>query len=41
MNPKFLEVLWEDPAGLKLIYTAAILMLLGIIWMRNIIKIRV
>ena len=41
MNPKFLQVLWEDPAGLKLIYTAAIMMLLGIIWMRNIIKIRV
>ena len=41
IHPEFLAVLWEDPAGLKLIYTAAILMLLGIIWMRKIIKIRV
>jgi tight adherence protein B len=41
VHPKFLAVLWEDPAGLKLIYAALIMMLLGILWMRKIIKIRV
>ena len=41
IHPTFLAVLWNDPVGLKFIYAAAILMLLGIIWMRYIIKIRV
>ena len=41
VHPKFLAVLWEDPAGLKLIYAALIMMLFGILWMRKIIKIRV
>lgn len=41
VHPKFLAVLWEDPVGLKLIYAALIMMLLGILWMRKIIKIRV
>lgn len=41
VHPTFLAVLWNDPAGLKMIYTAATMMVLGIIWMRYIIKIRV
>jgi tight adherence protein B len=41
VHPKFLAVLWEDPVGLKMIYAALIMMLLGILWMRKIIKIRV
>ena len=41
IHPKFLAVLWEDPVGLKLIYAALVMMLLGILWMRKIIKIRV
>ncbi|MDT3708256.1 MAG: type II secretion system F family protein [Thiobacillus sp.] len=41
IHPKFLAVLWEDPVGLKFIYAALIMMLLGIMWMRKIIKIRV
>jgi len=41
VHPKFLAVLWNDPVGLKMIYMAAMLMGLGIIWMRYIIKIRV
>ena len=41
VHPKFLAVLWNDPVGLKMIYMAALVMGLGIIWMRYIIKIRV
>lgn len=41
IHPTFLAVLWNDPAGLKMIYMAGVLMMLGIIWMRYIIKIRV
>lgn len=41
INPKFLSVLWTDPAGLKLIYVALFMMASGIWWMSRIIKIRV
>lgn len=41
INPGFLEVLWTDPFGLKLVYGALLLMAFGIWWMTRIIKIRV
>lgn len=41
LNPKFMQVLWTDPAGLYLIYAAIVMMVLGIFWMRKIIRIRV
>jgi tight adherence protein B len=41
INPKFMSVLWTDPMGLKLLYTALVLMVLGALWMRKIIRIRV
>jgi tight adherence protein B len=40
-NPKFLEVLYTDPIGLKMIYGALFMMFLGVLAMRKIIKIRV
>jgi tight adherence protein B len=40
-NPKFLSVLWTDPAGLKLMWVALGMMLLGLFWMRKIIRIHV
>jgi tight adherence protein B len=41
INPKFMSVLWTDPMGLKMIYAALVMMALGALWMRRIIKIRV
>jgi tight adherence protein B len=41
MNPNFMSVLWTDPMGLKMIYGALVMMTLGCLWMRKIIKIRV
>lgn len=41
VNPGFLEVLWKDPVGMKLIYGAILLMCFGVWWMSRIIKIRV
>lgn len=40
-NPKFLEVLYTDPVGLKMIYGALFMMFMGVLAMRKIIKIRV
>jgi tight adherence protein B len=41
VNPGFLKVLWTDPAGIKLVWTAAAMMILGIYWMRKLIRIRI
>jgi tight adherence protein B len=41
LNPKFMAVLWTDPMGLKMIYAALVMMVLGALWMRKIIRIRV
>jgi tight adherence protein B len=41
VNPGFMEVLWSDPAGLKMIYGALFMMVFGVWWMSRIIKIRV
>jgi tight adherence protein B len=36
-----MSVLWTDPMGLKMIYGALVMMTLGALWMRKIIRIRV
>ena len=41
VNPEFMKVLWTDPMGLKMVGGALVLMALGVLWMRKIIRIRV
>jgi tight adherence protein B len=41
IHPKFMAVLWTDPVGLKMIYAALVMMVVGALWMRRIIRIRV
>jgi tight adherence protein B len=41
VNPKFMAVLWTDPAGLRIVGIALFMMVVGILWMRQIIRIRV
>lgn len=41
INPKFMAVLWTDPTGLKLIGVALLMMVVGVLWMRKIIAIRI
>lgn len=41
VNPKFMQVLWTDPAGLNLVFGALIMMVVGAFWMWRIVKIRV
>jgi tight adherence protein B len=41
LNPGFLRVLYTDPAGIKMISGALVLMMLGVFWMRKIIRIHV
>jgi len=41
INPEFLQVLWTDSTGIKLVSIALLMILGGIYWMRRIIKIRI
>jgi tight adherence protein B len=41
INPKFMSILWTDPAGMQLIGIALAMATLGILWMWRIVKIRV
>jgi tight adherence protein B len=40
-NPQFLEVLFTDPGGQKMVMVAAAMMFFGVLVMRKIIRIRV
>jgi len=40
-SPEFMAVLWTDPMGQRMVGGALILMLLGMVWMRSVIRIRV
>jgi tight adherence protein B len=41
ITPQFMSVLWTDPTGLQMVGGALVMMLLGMLWMRSIIRIRV
>lgn len=41
INPEYMHTLFTDPVGIKMVGFAAVLIVIGIIWMRNIIRIRV
>lgn len=41
VNADFMKVLWTDPMGHRMVGVALFMMLLGILWMRKIIRIRV
>ncbi|MFP3561946.1 pilus assembly protein TadB, partial [Paraburkholderia sp. SIMBA_049] len=40
-NREFLSVLWQDPAGIKMVGAMLGSMALGLLWIRRIIRIRV
>lgn len=41
INPKFLSILWTDPAGKGIVALALVLMVIGVIWTRNVIRIHI
>ncbi|MBN3847654.1 MULTISPECIES: type II secretion system F family protein [Burkholderiaceae] len=41
LNPDFLDILWRDSTGVKMVVSSGVGMLFGIFWMRHIVKIRV
>jgi tight adherence protein B len=41
LNPGFMDILWKDPVGYKLVFAALFAMAVGVFWMWRIVKIRV
>jgi len=41
VNPGFMSLLWTDPMGHKMVGASLFMMLMGILWMRSIVRIRV
>jgi tight adherence protein B len=41
LNPEYISTLWTDPLGIKLLYCAAVMIVIGVIWMRKTIRIHV
>lgn len=41
LNPKFMSVLWTDPAGIRMVAAALCLMLFGVFWMWRVVVIRI
>ncbi len=41
LNREFLSVLWEDPAGIRMVGVMLVSMLFGLLWIRRIVRIRV
>jgi tight adherence protein B len=41
INPGFMDVLWTDPVGLRMVGVVVTSMLFGMLWMRHIVRIRV
>lgn len=40
-NPAYIGVLWSDPLGVRLMWYAAGMVALGVVWMRKVIRIRI
>lgn len=41
VNPGFMSLLWTEPLGIKMIYMGIAFTILGILWMRKVIRIHV
>ncbi|MES2015351.1 MAG: type II secretion system F family protein [Pseudomonadota bacterium] len=41
VNPKYVSVLWTDPAGIRMLWYGAGMILVGVLWIRRVIHIRV
>jgi tight adherence protein B len=41
VNPKYVQVLWTDPTGIKLLWYGLGMIVVGVIWLRRVIRIRI
>jgi tight adherence protein B len=41
INPGYIALLWTDPMGVRLLWYAAGMIVVGVFWLRKVIRIRV
>ena len=41
VNPKYTKVLWTDPLGVKMLWMALVMIIVGVIWLKKVIRIRI
>jgi tight adherence protein B len=41
VNRTYVMVLWTDPTGVKLLWTALVMIIIGVIWLKKVIRIRI
>jgi tight adherence protein B len=41
INPKYVSILWTDPQASQVLWIAAVMMVIGVIWLRRVIHIRI
>jgi tight adherence protein B len=41
VNPKYISMLWTDPVGLKVLWIACGMIVVGVIWLRRVIRIHI
>ena len=40
-NPDYIRLLWTDPAGVKLLWAALVMIIIGVFWLRRMIRIHI
>jgi tight adherence protein B len=41
VNPTYIKVLWIDPLGVKLLWIALVMIIIGVVWLKKVIRIRI
>jgi tight adherence protein B len=41
VNPGYVRVLWTEPAGIRLLWTALLMIAVGVVWLRKVIRIHI
>ncbi|RYF05173.1 MAG: type II secretion system F family protein [Oxalobacteraceae bacterium] len=40
-NPDYIRILWTDPTGIKMLWTALFMIVIGVLWLRKMIRIHI
>jgi tight adherence protein B len=41
LNPEYIKILWTDPSGVQLLWYALVMIVVGVLWLRKVIRIRI
>jgi tight adherence protein B len=41
LNPDYIRLLWTDPVGVKMLWIALVMIIIGVIWLKKVIRIRI